>query len=286
MQIKATVTACFGNQAQIYSNKIPNLPLCQLKKNLTLVAGEEIICELNNNQAVFVEKISVKENTKYFYRYSKQILKPIAANLDCLVIVCATLPVPLSILLDSFLILAENQDLSAILVFNKTDLQITPEVQDILEIYQNLGYKFFMTSTKTGQGITELKTYLHGKNAAFCGASGVGKSSLLNELLQGANAAVGDIGKNRGRHTTSAAHFYVGEDYNLIDLPGANKILPDTLPQDEILRGYIELRDFLNSCKFTDCQHSGDTGCEIQKAFEQGHIHPTRWQNLQKFLRS
>lgn len=284
MQIKAIVLACFGNQAQIYSPKKPNLPLCQLKKNLPLVAGEEIICELKNNQAIFIKKATKGTITKYFYRYSKQKLKPLAANIDHLIIVVASLPAPLSILIDSFLILAETQSISASLVFNKADLPRTNEVEDIIKIYKNLDYPFFLVSAQTGFGIDGLKNYLLGKNSAFCGASGVGKSSLLNSLIKDANATIGDIGKSRGRHTTSAAQVYISEDYRLIDLPGANRILPDKLPKNDVLQGYIELRPLLNSCKFRDCNHSGDLGCRLEKAYKDALIHPLRWQNLQKLL--
>lgn len=284
MQIKAMVIACFGNQAQIYSPENPNLPLCQLKKNLSLVAGEEIICELKNNQAIFIKKVSKATDTKYFYRYSKQKLKPLAANIDHLVIVVASLPAPLSILIDSFLILAETQSISASLVFNKADLPRTNEVEKLIKIYRSLGYPFFLVSAQTGFGIDELKSHLQHKKSAFCGASGVGKSSLLNALMKNTKATIGEIGKSHGRHTTSAAQVYINADFTLIDLPGANRILPDKLSEDIILRGYIELRSLINTCKFRDCSHSGDLGCQLKKAYEKSLIHPLRWQNLQKLL--
>lgn len=286
MQIKAKVTACFGNQAQIFSDEKPNLPICQLKKNLHLVAGEEILCEIKNNQAVFVKKISSAENTKYFYRYSKQNLKALSANIDQLLIVCANLPEPQSILIDSFLVLAENQGLSASLVFNKSDLNMSDSTKKLIEVYKNLEYPFFLVSAKTGAGLDMLKKNLKNKNTAFCGASGVGKSSLLNTFIKKAHAKTGDIGKSRGRHTTSAAQLYISDDYNLTDLPGANKILPDKLPKAKILQGYKELRSFLNLCKFSDCNHSGDLGCKIQLALDEGKIDPMRWQNMQKLLQN
>lgn len=217
-------------------------------------------------------------------------VKPIAANIDQIIIVSSVIPALSLNIIDRYLVAAEDVNIQPILLLNKIELLSDDErskVDQQLQIYRDIGYQVLLTSCKTSEGIDQLTAILKDKTSVFVGQSGVGKSSIVNQLLPEADEAIGDISDNSGlgQHTTTAAkllHFPAGGD--LIDSPGVREFALWHLAVEKVTSGFIEFRDFLGGCKFRDCKHLDDPGCLIREAAEQGKISQQRYQSYHKIL--
>jgi ribosome biogenesis GTPase / thiamine phosphate phosphatase len=203
------------------------------------------------------------------------------ANPDQAVFVFACAhPDPRLRMLDRFLVIAEKQNIPAVIVANKIDLVDNP--RQIFGLYEPIGYRVLYTSTKIPAGIEELKSVLAGKLSAFAGPSGAGKSSLLNAMQPGLGLAVNEISKamNKGKHTTVTRQLFPLEGGGYVaDTPGWKSLaLWDTEPEE--LDGYFpELRELVRYCQFSDCTHTHEPGCAVRRALEAGTIHPERYES-------
>jgi ribosome biogenesis GTPase len=206
----------------------------------------------------------------------KQIL---LANPDQAVFVfaCAN-PSPRLKMLDRYLVIAEKQQVPAVIVGNKIDLVEDP--QKIFGMYQAIGYRVIYTSTKQKVGLTELETTLRGRVSALAGPSGVGKSSLLNLIQPGLGLAVNEISSalNKGRHTTVTRQMFPIEGGGYVaDTPGWKSLaLWDTEPE-ELDAYFPELRELVRHCQFSDCTHTHEPNCAVLAALKAGTIHPERY---------
>jgi len=207
----------------------------------------------------------------------------IIANPDQAVFVFACeQPAPRFGMLDRFLVIAEKQNIPALIVANKIDLLGLKPAEALFGHYGPLGYPVLYTSVRSGYGIEALKEALAGKISVFAGPAGVGKSSLLNWILPGLDLAAREISQAtlKGRHTTVAREMYPLEDGGYIaDTPGLKALaLWDIEPEE--LDGYFpELRELVASCSFNDCTHLHEAGCAVIAAVRAGKIHPLRYQS-------
>ncbi|HBC4982526.1 TPA: small ribosomal subunit biogenesis GTPase RsgA, partial [Escherichia coli] len=220
-------------------------------------------------------------------------VKPIAANIDQIVIVSAILPELSLNIIDRYLVACETLQIEPIIVLNKIDL-LNDEgmefVNEQMDIYRNIGYRVLMVSSHTQDGLKPLEEALTGRISIFAGQSGVGKSSLLNALL-GLQKEIltNDVSDNSGlgQHTTTAArlyHFPHGGD--VIDSPGVREFGLWHLEPEQITQGFVEFHDYLGLCKYRDCKHDTDPGCAIREAVEEGKIAETRFENYHRILES
>ncbi len=204
------------------------------------------------------------------------------ANADQAVFVFACVnPNPKLKMLDRFLVIAEKQNIPAIIVANKIDLVQNPK--EIFGLYENIGYRVIYTSIKNNIGIDELKNQLQNKISALAGPSGVGKSSLLNEIQNELGLRVNEISKsmNKGKHTTVTREMFKldGGGY-VADTPGWKSLgLWDTEPEE--LEAYFpELRTLVSDCQFSNCSHQHEPGCAILSALKENKIHQERYDSF------
>ena len=213
----------------------------------------------------------------------------IIANPDQAVFVfaCAS-PAPRLRMLDRFLVIAEKQEIPALIVANKVDLVGIEKAQALFGHYLPIGYPVIYTSAKLGFGVTELHHCLIGKVSALAGPSGVGKSSLLNAIQPGLGLAVEQISRatGKGQHTTVLSELFPlnGGGY-VADTPGLRALaLWDTAPEE--LDGYFpELKPFVTHCQFSDCTHTHEPGCAVRAAVAQNLVHPERYESYVRLRR-
>jgi ribosome biogenesis GTPase len=208
----------------------------------------------------------------------------IIANLDQVVFVFAcSHPTPRLRMLDRFLVIAEKQQIPAVIVANKTDLVEERKAQTLFGHYPGLGYPVIYTSASLKTGVDELRQQLNGKISALAGPSGVGKSSLLNAVQSGLGLAVREVSSavNKGQHTTNFRQLFAlaGGGY-VGDTPGLRSLaLWDTEPEE--LDGYFpEIAPLVCQCKYNDCTHKPNAvDCAVRKAVDNGTVHPERYES-------
>ena len=264
---------------------------CKLRQNLgELVCGDRVSFKpQDDTQHGVVLAIHPRHNLLQKTGFAGQI-KPVAANIDQVLIVCAVHPVPNPYLIDRYIVATENLPATAILVLNKIDLG--DEAQSLLEQlrqnYQDIGLTILATSTKTGEGFDALKTRLQDHTSIFVGLSGVGKSSLVNCVIPDADIKVGAVShaSQEGTHTTTVSTLYhLPGGGDLIDSPGVRDFTPIIENRRQILNGFAELRHYAGRCKFNDCTHTSEPGCAVRQAIENGEINPQRLQSYQHMLK-
>ena len=229
--------------------------------------GTGTIDEIHPRKSVFSR---IRTGIKRDFR---QIL---LANPDQIVAVfaCAQ-PEPHLRMLDRFLVIAEKQGVDALIVVNKIDLVAKQKAEVVFKVYVELGYPVLYTSAHTGEGVDLLKEALQDKISAFAGPSGVGKSSLLNAIQPDLGLHVRTVSEatSKGRHTTQVRELFPLDVGGYVaDTPGIRSLaLWDTEPE-ELDAYFIEMRDRVSGCKFSDCTHTHEPGCAIRTAVEQGEI--------------
>lgn len=228
-------------------------------------------------------------------RYHK--LKPVAANADILAIVFAPLPKPATNLIDRYLLVAKLSKLAPLLILNKADmLDDHPEVLKIFNEYQELGQKYgfktIQTSSVSSSHIDTLKQHIAGKLTIFAGQSGVGKSSLINQILPNANQHTNiiSVGSQLGQHTTTTSRLLPYDPTNLnaggvIDTPGIREYGIWHLSVEDIMMGFDELNERQGHCQFRDCNHHQNAkGCALWQAVADGHILARRVESFNELI--
>ena len=208
----------------------------------------------------------------------------IASNLDQSLLI-ATIKDPRTSVgfIDRFLVTCEAFHIPAIVVFNKSDLHEEYETavyEDRKAMYEKVGYKVLLTSVEEKEGLEELKEVLHGKTTLISGHSGVGKSSLINAILEGANIRTTEVSdwSGKGMHTTTFAEMYdMPEGGRIIDTPGMREFAIADITKDELSHYFPEMKNRLNDCQFNNCMHTNEPGCAIKKAVVAGEIHEERY---------
>ena len=237
----------------------------------TPLTGDMVEITLERGKGM-VERILPRKN---------HFIRPAVANVDVLVIFAANVnPITEPFLIDRVAAIAGDQEVPVMLCINKCDLD--PAV-DLERIYRNAGFTVILTSAETGMGVEELRREIEGKLAAFTGNSGVGKSSILNQLCPDLRLPVGEVSEKlgRGRHTTRHVELYkLAENTYVADTPGFSSFDTDQMEvilKENLQYAFLDFGQFIGNCQFRDCSHRKEPGCAVTAAVGEGSIEPSRY---------
>ena len=269
---------------------------CKIKGNFRLkgirstnpvAVGDHVEIALNQEGTAFITLIDERRN--YIIRKSQNLSKQshiIAANVDqAFLIVTVNYPQTSTTFIDRFLASAEAYSVPVVLVFNKRDILSDDEQhyqQSMVHLYETIGYECREISAATGEGIEELHKLLKGKITLLSGNSGVGKSTLINQILPEANLRTAEISDahNTGMHTTTFSEMLeLPEGGYIIDTPGIKGFGTFDMEPEELTSYFREIFHFSKDCKFSNCTHTHEPGCAVLKALEDHYIAQSRYQS-------
>jgi ribosome biogenesis GTPase len=259
---------------------------CFIRANLpALVTGDRVVFCAGEYAGVVVALHERQTILKRPDPYTG--LKPVAANIDQVVVVIAPQPTPYADLIDRYLVAAETAGIEPLLLLNKTDLLDQPELKDtvdeVLEPYKVLGYRVVQTSANRAD-LSALVEVLQDRVSVFVGQSGVGKSSLVNSLLPAAALRTSELSQynQKGQHTTTTARlFHLPTGGVLIDSPGIREFGLWHMSRAELEQGFREFAPFLGACRFRDCKHEAEPDCALIAAVGEGRISEARFRSYQ-----
>ncbi len=248
-----------------------------------IACGDRVAINLTHPGSGVIERVEERDNL--LYRSDAFRSKLIAANVDQAAIVTAAVPYFREELLIRCLVACEAAGIPALIVLNKADLPQTADLEKELTDYRELGYEL-LTLCARGD-LSKLEARLDDRVTILVGASGVGKSTLLNHLVPGANASTGEISLalDAGRHTTTHARLHVlPRGGALIDSPGMQEFGLSHLDQAALMSAFPEIRSRIGRCRFHNCRHLKEPGCAVLEAAREGLIRPSRLRVYQALI--
>lgn len=258
--------------------------------------GDILDIEINDDGTGFIKEILDRKN--YFSRKAPKIKgasfrgerleQLIAVNIDNLIIINSIhKPKFNNRLLDRIISSGESSHIQIIIVINKVDLDAEGDSGYWMEMYENIGYKVFLTSKLNTDTIKPLLDELYGHVSLFCGRSGVGKSTILNIIDPNLNLRIGEISEStsKGTHTTVTALMEkVDTDTYVIDTPGIREFDPYGISKENLGHYYIDFVKHLRNCKFNTCTHHHEPGCAVIDAVKNGDITIERYESYLNLL--
>lgn len=274
---------------------------CKIKGNFRLkgirstnpvAVGDNVEIALNSEGTAFITHIEERRN--YIIRKSQNLSKQshiLAANVDqAFLIVTVNYPQTSTTFIDRFLASAEAYSVPVVLVFNKCDILSDDErhyQQSMIHLYETISYECREVSATTGEGVDGLHALLKGKITLLSGNSGVGKSTLINQILPEANLRTAEISDahNTGMHTTTFSEMLeLPEGGYIIDTPGIKGFGTFNMEPEELTSYFPEIFHFSKGCKFSNCTHTHEPGCAVLKAIDDHYIAQSRYQSYLNML--
>lgn len=240
------------------------------KQKITPVAGDAVTLETENGGAV-IAAIAPRRNI---------FVRPPMANLDVLFLVASTTqPTPSTLVLDKLSAIAVDKGVQPVIVCTKGDLA---EAEFLRSAYEKSTLPFIRIDYATGEGLDDIKHWINGRLCAFCGNSGVGKSTLLNALLPDVERQTAAISQKlgRGRHTTREVTIFEAFGGRIADTPGFASLEASRagfIPKEALEHAFPEFGPYLGTCRFTGCSHRSEKGCAVRAALAEGKLSQTRY---------
>lgn len=281
--LEGLVVASYGKRYEVELNDKSRISCVTRGKKNDLACGDIVSIQLTDRSEGVVE--SYHERHSLLFRSNLYRSKILAANVTQAVIVLATQPSFYEALLNRCLIATEAANIKALIVLNKCDLEDRHQAKEKLNIYEQMGYGVIHISAKSS--ITALESQLLHEQSILVGQSGMGKSTIINNLLPGQNIRTQEVSQtlDSGKHTTTAAHLYhLDANSTIIDSPGLQEFGLNHLSSDALEAGFVEFKPFLGKCRFNDCKHRQEPDCAVLEAKNQGKITTTRLEIYHQLL--
>lgn len=269
-----------------------NFRLKGIRSTSPVAVGDYVDIIMNPEGTALISAIDDRKN--YIIRKASNLSKQsqiIAANLDqALLIITIKQPETSTTFIDRFLAGAEAYRVPVVLVFNKTDLLNDDErhyQQQMVTLYETIGYPCIEISAETGMGIDQLQTLLKQKVTLVSGNSGVGKSTLINAIIPHADQRTAEISNahGTGMHTTTFSEMIeLAEGGYLIDTPGIKGFGTFDIEPEELTSYFKEIFEFSKDCKFNNCTHTHEPGCAVLQAVENHYVSVSRYQSYLNML--
>ena len=273
--VEGRIVADFGREFLVEFPDRRQVVATRKGKRQDATCGDFVEVRITGNGQGSIERVGTRRNV--LYRSDQWREKMLAANVDQVIILLAPKPPYSEAFLNLSLVACEAARLPVIIALNKSDLPEHAEARKTLVPYEKIGYTVFGMSAKFDPA--PLLTHLDRKITLLVGQSGMGKSRTVNAVLLSDVARVGDLTASRdsGTHTTTFSRFYrLDRDTALIDTPGFQSFGLFHLTEDQIGEAMREFRPFLGRCKFNDCAHLGEPGCEVIEAAKRGEVSKER----------
>ena len=256
------------------------------KKNRVAV-GDRVVLRVDEDGSALIEEVLPRKN-----RVSRRITftgaeHVVAANVDVLAVMLAPNPSLNMALLDRYLVAAHACGVEPLIVVNKMDLLDPMEVEEALAPYRALGHPVALISAGRREGLEEFLAQVRGRWVLLVGHSGVGKTTLVNDLVPGEAMAVAEVKQDtgKGRHTTSTAVARRGpHGTTLVDTAGIREFALWDVGWREVEAGFPEIHEAGADCRFPDCRHRGEPGCSVAKAIEADRLPLPRYESYLTLL--
>ena len=267
-----------------------------IKSTNPVAVGDRVVFEVTDelDSKGLIVKIENRDN--YIIRKSVNLSKQtqiIASNIDCcFLFVTPSNPQTSSLFIDRILVSTKSYGIETVILFNKTDIYSEKDdelINNLNNIYKTAGYKTLRISVKKGTNIDLVKSLMKNKVSVFTGHSGVGKSSLINNLDPSLNLRTSIISKQneQGQHTTTFAEMFdLADGAKIIDSPGIKGFGLIDIDKNEIGGYFNEIAKLSQNCKFNNCLHNNEPSCAVKKAVDSNEISESRYNNYLSLLNS
>ncbi|MCP8616568.1 ribosome small subunit-dependent GTPase A [Salirhabdus salicampi] len=251
------------------------------KKKVTPLVGDYVEIDVQDDGDGYVTKIMERNN---------ELIRPPIANVDQAFIVSSAVRPDFSpLLLDRFLVLVESKQVDPVIIITKMDLASVETVESMKQYqkdYEKIGYHVILCSTKHEEELNKIIPFIDNKTSVIAGQSGVGKSSILNELNSNLRLETNDISQSlgRGKHTTRHVELMKVSSGYVADTPGFSSLEFSELEVEDLPNCFPEMVKIQNECKFRGCLHNREPKCAVKEAVNDGEIPPYRYDHYLQFL--